>query len=313
MPAISVTGNFTNLTTLRGIDMVIHHAYDQREKIGRGLYNVRESTQYQENTQTVGGVGLLQTKLEGESINYSSMTEGHKGTFTHVDYALGMRATREMMRDELYGVMEDMAVELAYSANATEETILANTFNNGFNSSYTGPDGLELFSSVHVREDGGTFKNEPSSQADLSKSTLETGLTDFRKNFTDGAGKKLAIRPKYLLVSPDNQFTAARLLDSTNNPVVNYGEDADNDSTAAINPINGLGLQLVVWDYLTDTNAWFLLAEKENHKLLCYTREEFNTDYIYDFDTKDYKISGQFAQSSGWGDVRGIYGVSGSS
>jgi len=313
MPAISVTGNFSNLTTLRGIDMVIHHAYDQREKIGRGLFNLRESTQYQENTQTVGGVGLLQTKLEGESINYSSMTEGHKGTFTHVDYALGMRATREMMRDELYGVMEDMAVELAYSANATEETILANTFNNGFNSSYTGPDGLELFSSVHVREDGGTFKNEPSSQADLSKSTLETGLTDFRKNFTDGAGKKLAIRPKYLLVSPDNQFTAARLLDSTNNPVVNYGEDADNDSTAAINPINGLGLQLVVWDYLTDTNAWFLLAEKENHKLLCYTREEFNTDYIYDFDTKDYKISGQFAQSSGWGDVRGIYGVSGSS
>jgi len=313
MPAISVTGNFSNLTTLRGIDMVIHHAYDQREKIGRGLFNLRESTQYQENTQTVGGVGLLQTKLEGESINYSSLTEGHKGTFTHVDYALGMRATREMMRDELYGVMEDMAVELAYSANATEETILANTFNNGFNSSYTGPDGLELFSSVHVREDGGTFKNEPSSQADLSKSTLETGLTDFRKNFTDGAGKKLAIRPKYLLVSPDNQFTAARLLDSTNNPVVNYGEDADNDSTAAINPINGLGLQLVVWDYLTDTNAWFLLAEKENHKLLCYTREEFNTDYIYDFDTKDYKISGQFAQSSGWGDVRGIYGVSGSS
>ena len=311
MPAISVTGNFSNLTTLRGIDMVIHHAYDQREKIGRGLYNIRESTQYQENTQTVGGVGLMQTKLEGESINYSSMTEGHKGTFTHVDYALGMRATREMMRDELYGVMEDMAVELAYSANATEETILANTFNNGFSSSYTGPDGIELFSSVHVREDGGTFRNEPSSQADLSKTSLETGLTDFRKNFVDGAGKKLAIRPKYLVVSPDNQFTAARLLDSTGNPTVAY--NASGDSESAINPINGLGLQLVVWDYLTDTNAWFLLAEKENHKLLCYTREEFNTDYIYDFDTKDYKISGQFAQSSGWGDARGIYGVSGSS
>ena len=310
MPAISVTGNFTNLTTLRGLDMVIHHAYDQRDKIGRGLFNVRESTQYQENTQTVGGVGLLQTKLEGESINYSSMTEGHKGTFTHVDYALGMRATREMMRDELYGVMEDMAVELAYSANATEETILANTFNNGFNSSYTGPAGLELFSSVHVREDGGPFKNEPSSQAALSKSTLETGLTDFRKNFTDGAGKKLAIRPKYLLVSPDNQFTAARLLDSTGNPTVNYGGSGDSES--AVNPINGLGLQLVVWDYLTDTNAWFLLAEKENHKLLCYTREEFNTDYIYDFDTKDYKISGQFAQSSGWADARGLYASDGS-
>ena len=311
MPAISLTGNFSNLTTLRGIDMVIHHAYDQREKIGRGIFNVRESTQYQENTQTVGGVGLMQTKLEGQSINYSSMTEGHKGTFTHVDYALGMRATREMMRDELYGVMEDMAIELAYSANATEETILANHFNNGFSSSYTGPDGIELFSAVHVREDGGTYRNEPSSHADLSKTSLETGLIDFRKNFVDGAGKRLAIRPKYLLVSPDSQFTAARLLDSSGNPTVNYGGSGDSES--AINPINGLGLQLVVWDYLTDVSGWFLLAEKTNHKLLCYTREEFNTDYIYDFDTKDYKISGQFAQSSGWGDPRGIYGTSGSS
>ena len=311
MPAISVTGNFSNLTTLRGIDMVIHHAYDQREKIGRGLFNVRESTQYQENTQTVGGVGLLQTKLEGESINYSSMVEGHKGTFTHIDYALGMRATREMMRDELYGVMEDMAIELAYSANATEETILANHFNNGFSSSYTGPDGIELFASNHVREDGGTFRNEPSSQADLSKTSLETGLIDFRKVFVDGAGKKLAIRPKYLLVPPDVQFTASRLLDSSNNPTVAYNGSGDSES--AINPINGLGLQMVVWDYLTDTNAWFLIAEKANHKLIAYTREEFNTDYIYDFDTKDYKISGQFAQSSGWGDARGIYGSSGSS
>ena len=311
MPAISVPGNFSNLTTLRGIDMVIHHAYDQRDKIGRGLFNVRESTQYQENTQTVGGVGLLQTKLEGESINYSSMVEGHKGTFTHIDYALGMRATREMMRDELYGVMEDMAIELAYSANATEETILANHFNNGFSSSYTGPDGIELFASNHVREDGGTFRNEPSSQADLSKTSLETGLIDFRKVFVDGAGKKLAIRPKYLLVPPDTQFTASRLLDSSNNPTVAYNGSGDSES--AVNPINGLGLQLVVWDYLTDTNAWFLLAEKANHKLIAYTREEFNTDYIYDFDTKDYKISGQFAQSSGWGDVRGSYGSSGSS
>ena len=311
MPAISVTGNFSNLTTLRGIDMVIHHAYDQRDKIGRGLFNVRESTQYQENTQTVGGVGLLQTKLEGESINYSSMVEGHKGTFTHIDYALGMRATREMMRDELYGVMEDMAIELAYSANATEETILANHFNNGFSSSYTGPDGIELFASNHVREDGGTFRNEPSSQADLSKTSLETGLIDFRKVFVDGAGKRLAIRPKYLLVPPDTQFTASRLLDSSNNPTVAYNGSGDSES--AVNPINGLGLQMVVWDYLTDTNAWFLLAEKANHKLIAYTREEFNTDYIYDFDTKDYKISGQFAQSSGWGDVRGIYGSSGSS
>lgn len=313
MPAgTQLTDNFTNLTTLRGIDAVILHEWDQRESQGRGIFNVKDSTQLREDTQTVGGIGLMETKQEGEPINYVSFNEGFRETFTHVDYALGMRATQEMMRDELYGVMEDQGKELAFSAHATEETLLANHFNNGFDNTYTGPDGLELFSDAHVRENGDTYRNELSSASDLSKTSLEQALIDFR-NFRDGGGKRLQIRPKNLIVPPDLQFTAARLLDSTSNPTVNYGGDASGDSDSAVNPINGLGLQLVVWDYLTDTNAWFLSADKSQHKLLLYTRVEFDTDYIYDFDTGDYKIKGQFAQSSGWADPRGVFGSPGAS
>ena len=297
-----MTANYSNLVTLRGIHSVIFQAWDERESVGDSIFNVYDSDQFREHSQTVGGIGLMETKLEGQSINYTSLNEGHNQTFTHVDYGLGMRATREMMRDELYGVMDDMGVELALSAHASDETLLSNHFVRGFDSTYTGPDGVELFSTAHIREDGSTYANELSSSADLSHASLEQALIDFR-NFRDGGGKRIQIRPRYLLVPPDLEFEAHRLVDSDHDP------ETDKN---AVNPMSGLGLQVVVWDYLSNADDWFLLADKRNHKLVKYAREEFWTEHIYDFDTKDYKISGMFAQSSGWQDPRGVFGSQGS-
>jgi len=70
-------------------------------------------------------------------------------------------------------------------------------------------------------------------------------------------------------------------------------------------------LKPLVWNYLTDTDAWFLSAAKGEHELNLYTREEFWTDYETDFDTKDVKVSGMFAESSGWSDPRGFFGSPG--
>lgn len=310
MPAgIATRDNFQQLTALRGIHQVITNTYDQREKVGRGLFNVYDSTQMREHSQTVGGIGLMDQKLEGEPVNYSSFNEGHQGTYTHLTYALGMRVTKEMFDDELYGVMDEMAVELGNSAAATEETLLANIFNNGFTTETT-PDGVAVFSASHVREDGGSASNKAATDGGLSISTLETGLIAFRDQ-RDGGGKRLQKRPKILLVSPSDQFTATRLVGSEYSPEINYGEDAVNSGTMAMNPVNSLGLQVVVWDYLTDTDAWFLLGGPEDHHLTLYDREDFNTDSIYDFDTGDYKIKGTFRQSSGVQDFRGIWGNDG--
>lgn len=297
----SFTSGYSNLTTLRGIHMVVFNAWEQRPRVGRQVFNSYESNQLREHTQTAGGVGTMNVKAEGASIDYDTLNEGHNQTFTHVDYAKGMRATRNMMRDELYGVMDDQGVELGYSAHATEETLLANHFNNGFNSSYTGPDGLELFSTAHVRENGETYANELSTSADLSKTSLEQAIIDFR-DFRDGGGKRITIQPQYLLVPPDLQFTAMELTKSTHDP---------ESDVNAINYLSDLGIQPIVWNYLTDTDAWFLISEKRNHKMVHYIREEFWTEHIYDFDTKDYKISGMFSMSSGWADPRGVFGSEG--
>lgn len=300
MASVHTIGAFPFSATLRDIDRVIFHEWMERSVIGRSLFNVRSSGQYQEDTLTIGGVGIMSQKLEGQPIDYVTNNEGFRNTYTHLDYGSGMRVTRNMLRDDLYASMEKLAVELARSARATEETILANHFNNGFDSSYTGADGVELFSTAHVREDGSTYANELSSAADLSQTSLEQALIDF-SDFRDGGGKRVAIEPKCLLVPKELRFEADRLLRSTLQ---------SEDNTNAINAVNGL-LDVQVWNYLTDTDGWFILADKADHELLLYDREEFWTDYEYDFDTKDYKITGLFAQSSGWSDPRGIFGSPG--
>lgn len=300
MASIHTIGAFPFSATLRDIDRVIFHEWMERSVIGRSIFNVRSSSQYQEDTLTIGGVGIMTQKLEGQPIDYVTNNEGFRNTYTHLDYGSGMRVTRNMLRDDLYASMEKLAVELARSARATEETILANHFNNGFDSSYTGADGVELFSTAHVREDGSTYANELSSAADLSQTSLEQALIDF-SDFRDGGGKRVAIEPKCLLVPKELRFEADRLLRSTLQ---------SEDNTNAINAVNGL-LDSQVWNYLTDTDGWFILADKADHELLLYDREEFWTDYEYDFDTKDYKITGLFAQSSGWSDPRGIFGSPG--
>lgn len=300
MASIHTIGAFPFSATLRDIDRVIFHEWMERSVIGRSIFNVRSSSQYQEDTLTIGGVGIMSQKLEGQPIDYVTNNEGFRNTYTHLDYGSGMRVTRNMLRDDLYASMEKLAVELARSARATEETILANHFNNGFDSGYTGADGVELFSTAHVREDGSTYANELSSAADLSQTSLEQALIDF-SDFRDGGGKRVAIEPRCLLVPKELRFEADRLLRSTLQ---------SEDNTNAINAVNGL-LDSQVWNYLTDTDGWFILADKADHELLLYDREEFWTDYEYDFDTKDYKITGLFAQSSGWSDPRGIFGSPG--
>ena len=249
---------------------------------------------------TAGGVNLMQQVSEGEQITYLSNNEGFLQTFTHLDYANGFRVTRRMYRDELYGLMEKLAIELSLSADATEETILSNHLNRAQDANYTGADGVELSSALHVREDGTTYANELSSAADLSQTSLEQSFIDYSA-FKSGGGRRLAIPPRYLVVAPEEGFNADRILSSRQMP---------DDSTNAINPLHGK-VDVVVWHYLTDVDQCFLFSEKENHSMCLFTREEFWTDYEYDFDTSDYKVKGAFAQSSGWGDPKGVFCIQG--
>ena len=301
MPTRAETTGHVNNTTTRGIHMVVYQSWNERSAMGREIFNVYDSNQYREHVLTYGGTGLFAQTAEGTAVTYNAPVEGYLTTFTHLKYTDGLRFTEEMWGDDLNGVMEDSPRELGEGAWATEETTLANHFNNGFDSAAaTFADGVAFFDTAHIRENGETYRNEPSTAADLSTSSVEAALIDYR-NFRTGGGRRLSIKAKCLLVPPDLEYRARRIMGSSHTP--------END-TNAIQPIKGT-LDVKVWDYLTDTNAWFILPDKKDHHLNMYTRQDFTTSDVVDFDSGDLKFKAVYRQSSGMGDPRGLYGSPG--
>jgi hypothetical protein len=146
-----------------------------------------------------------------------------------------------------------------------EEKRAAAIFNNGFTTETT-PDGLPLFDAAHVLKSGATARNELATAADLSATSLTQALVDLQNQTKLESGQLAApITDLILYVPPDLEFMADRILESAGLPGV-----ADNDR----NPIKSRrSWKLIVNPYLTDTDAWFILAaNKKLHGITSYTR-----------------------------------------
>ena len=88
------------------------------------------------------------------------------------------------MEDNLYDQLELDIQEQQQDQWHTKQVKAAATLNNAFNSSFTGGDGKELCATDHPLGGGGTFRNEPSTAADLNETSLENALIDI-SNFVD--------------------------------------------------------------------------------------------------------------------------------
>jgi hypothetical protein len=67
----------------------------------------------------------------------------------------------------------------------------------------------------------------------------------------------------------------------------------------------------MVWDYLTDPDAWFIRASQQRTQLRFYHRRKFQTRHDVDFDTQSLKTIGTMRFSHGWSSFYGIYGSPG--
>ena len=281
-----------------GLRKVIFDRYNQYPEQYSTIFRIGSSTRKDETDQTIGGLEAAGSKTEGASISYTSPIEGYEKTYTHATYGMGVRVTEEMYEDEQYGVMKKMAAALGRSARYTVETTAASVFNGGFTN--TGPDGYSFFYASHPLLGGSTFANRPSTEVDLSVAALKAGLTQLRKQ-VDDRNMLIAIKAQMLVVHPNDEWVAKEILNSAQAPYT-----ADNE----VNVLRG-ALKLVVWDYLTDTDAWFIGCGKVDHEVNFFWRRKIASQASDDFDTGDakFKVTGRW--SSGYTDWRGWYGSTG--
>jgi hypothetical protein len=248
--------------------------------------------------------GLAVQKTEGGAITYDTDGEGYKTRLTNVVYGLGYMVTREEREDGQYeSKSKKRSRALAYSMKQTKELIHAAIFNNAFTAGATaGGDGAALCSTAHPTL-AGNKANKPAVDADLSEAALEDETINIRL-MTNSRGLKHYFRPKKLIVPPQLLYVAERLMTSEKRPGT-----ADNDPNA-IKSTGAISGGYMVYDYLTDPDAWFMQIDVPEGLVTMQRRAiEFTDDS--DFDTENAKAKSTERYIPGWGDWRGVWGSAG--
>lgn len=269
----------------------------------RKIANVLNSTRQSEADSYESGFGLMPVKAEGVAASYDTILPGIKETYTHATYALGYELTEEAVEDNLQTpeTFNKLPTALNRSAIETIEITTANVINNGFTTN--GFDGVPLFSLVHPNLDGTTQANTPTVQADLSVTSLTAGLTAIEK-FVDERSLKRPTKAVLLVVPVDSWNIAEELLGSEYTPYV-----ANNE----VNALQKKDLQYFVYHYMSDTDAWVLLAEKGMHQIKFFWRVKLGAlRRGTDFDSTNLKHLARMRFSVGYSHWMGTYGSSGS-
>jgi phage major head subunit gpT-like protein len=265
--------------------------------------NVQTSNRAWEDSFETSGFGPLAKKAELSPTMLDEPLKLGGVRFIHDSFALGFLASEEMRDDEQYGMINMLAGSLGRSARITAELYGHDVLNNGFSSAkYAGRDGLALFSTAHpLVGTGGTYGNTPSVAVDLSEAGIEAGIASF-DNMVDDRGITTESSARILLVTPNDRMLAKRLMNSPGFPGSN-----NND----INPLMDEGITIMVSNWLTDPDAWFLLPSASESPIMFYWRKQPDTK-TWDDDNADgtyHKIKQR--HSTGFNDWRGAYGSPG--
>ena len=273
------------------------------------LFDSMKSVKAYEEDLLIDEFGLAAAKPEGANIAYEDFQEGYKPKHQPVIYAKGFKASYEAMANNLYGVFKKKAQALGKSLYQTEENLAANVYNRGFNSSYlqSGGDGVELFSTAHVRgpSDSTTYSNELATPASLSEASLEE-MTIQIEDAVDAKGLKIHLSPEHLIIPTALRYEACRILKST------LQNDTANNALNAMKYEGVLAGTPHVNKYLSSTTAWFIKTDCPSG-MIRTDREGIKFDQDGEFDAFNTKFKAWLWVAFGWSDPRGAYGSLGTS
>jgi hypothetical protein len=287
-----------------GLNALFGLEYQNYENQHTEIYDIENSDRAFEEEVMLSGFANAAVKAEGSAVTFDTANEAFTSRYTHETIALAFAITEEAIEDNLYDrIATRYTKALARSMAQTKQIKSANVLNNGFNSSFPGGDGKELFATDHPTQSAGSLANELSTSADLSETSLEQAMIDIAA-FKDERGFKIAARGLKLIIPSELQFTAERILRSP----ARVGT-ADND----LNALSSKGMLpqgYVVNNYLTDTDAFFIKTDVPNGMKM-FNRANLKTAMEGDFDTGNVRYKARERYSFGFSDWRGMFGSPG--
>ena len=286
-----------------GLNALFGLEYKNYENQHSEIFDKESSDRAFEEEVMLSGFGTAGVKQEGSAVGYDDAQETFTSRYTHETIALAFSITEEAIEDNLYDSLGSRYTKaLARSMATTKQVKAANVLNNAFNTAVTGGDAKELCATDHPTLNG-TVSNTLTTAADLNETSLEQSLIDIA-NMTDERGLKIAAKGVKMIIPSALQFTAERLMKSSQRVGT-----ADND----INAVKSMGMipqGYVVNNYLTDTDAFFIKTDVPNG-MKYFERAALKTAMEGDFDTGNMRYKARERYSFGFSDFRGIFGSPG--
>jgi len=187
--------------------------------------------------------------------------QGYTASYTTATYRLGAKAMKTLSEQELFDYARRAISGITDSGKLLIEYSIANIINQAATATgYDGADGMPLASTAHPHERRatGTWSNYGTPAA-LTHAAFSLARTNMRKR-TDEFGNRMKMRATKLVVPADLEETANIIVAS------------ELKSGSSLNDQNTLrnSVEVVVYDYMTDTNAWFLQGniQEDNRGIL---------------------------------------------
>jgi hypothetical protein len=246
--------------------------YNELPALYPSVFAVETSSRAFEDDLVATGMPLAPRRNEGEPIAFDRPKFRGKVRYIHGGFGLGYEITEEAVDDDLYNVLNSQsATNLARSHRETEEIVAADVFNFAF-TSVQAYDGVSVLNTAHPTVGTLTIPNRPDPDVDISTAALKSAMERFWDLRTD-RNIRVNMAPDRVLVNHNNWWNVQEIL---NTMVVTGGSGEETESIISLeakNVVTQMGLTPIQWRYLTDDDAWFLMAPKASLRIKFYWRK----------------------------------------
>src|SRR5215467_8721995 len=281
----------------------VRGSYDMIPRQWDKVFTTHNSNMAVERSTQMAFMGLPQLKDEGAQTAFDNAArERFTWNFVHIEVALGYAITRKAIDDNLYKAQFNPTnLKLQEAFAQFKEIQAANVFNLGttFNS-IQGGDNQAFFSTAHPY-DLGSWANTSTTPKSLNESKLLADMTNVRTQFVNERGLRILSRARMLIVPPNLEQVAIRLLKTELRPGT-----ADNDVNAILTLSGGLPKGFLVMDFLTSNFAWFLTTNIDG--LIHMLRIPYESDMWVDNVTDNLLVKAYERYSFGINDPRAAWG-----
>ena len=275
--------------------------FSRRASLRDALFSIKGSTLASEEIFGSGAVGVDAWdtyRLSGQ-VGQADFDQGYKKTFTHQERVVETDIKQLLYRTSQFNSIFNIASKLGNSASLKMEYDAVSVFNNGFDDNFAGADAVGLLSAAHPHSPHNTGDTQVNENTFALTNDNVSTTREAMMAFTDDKNQKVGVTPNLLIVPPGLEDEAIRIVGSQQEPT---------NATNAINPQFGR-LNYVVWHYLTDANAWFMVDTNlmADH-LLWFNESPISVKPKVQDETIVATWIAYMNYSYGWTDWRWIYG-----